>query len=222
VVAARTILDAIRKEHDLDIASIKIGEANASIASTADIVVSSASDATEFMQQQERSINDWLHETFSNSDPRMHCTITESEPQAMVISRKTIEALMTCLQQIPQGVVKMSDVMKDTVETSNNIGRILTEEDHIFVSTHTRSFIDSEMDKLSRAIANVFAANGATSHADLDFIQWHGVKPVTDGIESIVDRRTAAAQRIYTLQGIRLQQLQRGLNIVDGKKVMVK
>ena len=90
----------------------------------------------------------------------------------MVISRKTIEALMTCLRQIPQGVVKMSDVMKDTVETSNNIGRILTEEDHIFVSTHTRSFIDSEMDKLSRAIAKVFAANGATSETIMSAPAW--------------------------------------------------
>ncbi len=79
---------------------------------------------------------------------------------------------MTCLEQIPQGVVKMSEVMKDTVETSNNIGRILTEDDHLFVSTHTRSFIDSEMERLSRTIANVFAIHGASSETIMSAPAW--------------------------------------------------
>ena len=79
----------------------------------------------------------------------MICSINTCEPQETVINSEAFETLMTCLEQIPQGVVKMSEVMKDTVETSNNIGRILTEDDHLFVSTHTRSFIDSEMERLS-------------------------------------------------------------------------
>ena len=81
--------------------------------------------------------------------------------------------MMTCLEQIPQGVVKMSETMKDTVETSNNVGRIETEQDCIFVSTHTRSFIDSEMEALSREIADVFAAHGAKSELVMSAPAWH-------------------------------------------------
>ena len=79
---------------------------------------------------------------------------------------------MHCLEQIPQGVVKMSETMKDTVETSNNVGRIQTESDHIFVSTHTRSFIDSEMAALSQDIAAIFAAQGATSETVMSAPAW--------------------------------------------------
>ena len=62
--------------------------------------------------------------------------------------------------------------MKDTVETSNNVGRIETEQDCIFVSTHTRSFIDSEMEALSREIADVFAAHGAKSELVMSAPAW--------------------------------------------------
>lgn len=172
VLATHRLLKEIAKEQDIRVSTIKIGEANASIASTADIILGVPGDATAFMKQQEEAMNEWLRKEYGKSDPNMHCTITACEPQETVINHEAFQTLMTCLEQIPQGVVKMSEVMKDTVETSNNIGRILTEEDHLFVSTHTRSFIDSEMDALSRAIANVFATHGATSETIMSAPAW--------------------------------------------------
>ena len=62
--------------------------------------------------------------------------------------------------------------MKDTVETSNNVGRVVTEDDHIFVSTHTRSFIDKEMELLSQRIADVFRTAGAVSEVVMSAPAW--------------------------------------------------
>ena len=154
-----------------NIASVNIGEANASIASSGEIIVcTSANEA--LMKEQETMVNQWLGEKYGNSDPGMRCTISSCEPQATVVNTEAFEALTTCLKQIPQGVVKMSDTMKDTVETSNNIGRILTKDDGIFVSTHTRSFIDSEMEKLSRRIADVMGEAGAESETVMSAPAW--------------------------------------------------
>ena len=172
VVPAWAILATIYNEYDFDIASIKIGEANASIASSAEIVLCIPSgEGSEFVKQQEEMMNEWLREEYAN-DPKMHCCIEKCDRQETVINPEAFEALMTCLEQIPQGVVKMSDVMKDTIETSNNVGRILTEDDHIFVATHTRSFIDSEMEALSKEIANTFKANGATTELVMSAPAW--------------------------------------------------
>ena len=171
VVAAHTLMSTLCKENEFNIASINIGEANASIASSAEIVVCVSSDE-ELVRQQEEKMNQWLHNKFSNTDPSIHCTITPCEPQATVINPEAFNTLMACLEQIPQGVVKMSDTMEGTVETSNNIGRILTEDNCIFVSTHTRSFIDSKMEALSREIANAFAANGAQSETVMSAPAW--------------------------------------------------
>jgi len=160
------------------IASINIGEANASIASSGEIIVcTSANEA--LMKELETTVNQWLEEKYGSTDPGMHCFISPCEPHETVINAEAFAALQTCLKQIPQGMVKMSDTMKDTVETSNNIGRIITKDDGehqssgcIFVSTHTRSFIDSEMEQLSRRIADVMGAAGAESETVMSAPAW--------------------------------------------------
>ena len=171
VVAFRTLLTAISEECNFNVASINMGESNASIASSGEIVICISLDEG-VLNQQVLAMNNWLREKFGDSDPNIRCTISQCEPQSTVINPETVAALLTCLEQIPQGVVRMSDTMKDTVETSNNIGRIQTENDSIFVSTHTRSFIDSEMERLSRQIAGVFTANGATSEIVMSAPAW--------------------------------------------------
>lgn len=77
---------------------------------------------------------------------------------------------------------------------------------------------------ITNDIADKIAAkNGATNHVDLDFIQWHGKTPAdVSGIKDVKAGYAADKVVIYNLQGIRLNQLQRGLNIVNGKKVAIK
>ena len=173
VIPSWAILAAIYNEYDFHLASIQIGEANASIASTANLVICVPSgEAAEFVKAQQDSINEWLHEEYGTSDPNIHCTIEKCEQQDKVIPTETFEALMSCLEQTPQGVVKMSTTMKDTVEISNNVGRITTEDDHIFISTHTRSFIDADMAQLSQDIANTFAAYGGKTETIMSAPAW--------------------------------------------------
>ena len=173
VIPFWALLTTVYNEYDFQVASISIGEANASIASKGEVVVCVPSgQAAEFMKSQEATMNEWLREEYGAGDPDISCTITKCEPLDSVVSGAAFEALLSCLEQIPQGVVKMSEVMKDTVETSNNVGRIMTERDHILVSTHTRSFIDADMEKLSKEIADVFKSEGATSELVMSAPAW--------------------------------------------------
>ncbi|MBQ6200387.1 MAG: beta-Ala-His dipeptidase [Prevotella sp.] len=172
VKVAWAFLDAIRTKHDIEVASINIGEANASIASSGEIIIHTPSGDNDFLMEQVKEINEQLHELYGDTDLNIRCTINEFPPQKTVINPEAINALMNCLEQVPQGVIKMSESMEDTVETSNNIGRIQTEEDCIFISTHTRSFIDTDMKELSRKIADVFAENGAKSEMVMSAPAW--------------------------------------------------
>ena len=130
VIATWTILTAIYNEYNFYLGSINLGEANASIASSAEIIICVPSgEACEFVKSQQE-------------------------------------------KQIPQGVVKMSYAMPGTVETSNNVGRISSAEDHIFVSTHTRSFIDDDMAALSKQIADTFKKQGAESEVMMSAPAW--------------------------------------------------
>ena len=63
--------------------------------------------------------------------------------------------------------------------------------------------------------------NGSVGYAEI----WASAKlqKVTDtGIEAIHNSQFTGKNSIYILQGIRLNGLQRGLNIVNGKKVVIK
>ena len=172
VIPVWAILATIYNDYDFHVASIHVGEANASIASSAEVIVTIPSgEGAEYVKQQEALMNQWLTEEYP-ADAHMHCTIEKCEPQATVLNPEALEALLAILEQIPQGVVKMSEQMKDTVETSNNVGRVQTEDDHILVSTHTRSFIDADMEALSREIANIFKDHGATSETVMSAPAW--------------------------------------------------
>ena len=170
VIPMRGIVKAVC--HQCDLSNIEIGEANASIASKGEVVICAKSDETyEFVKQQVDGMNQWMREEYPQ-DPSITCSIEECEAQDTVIPTEAIEALIGCLEQVPQGVVKMSEAMPGTVETSNNIGRIVTEEGLIFVSTHTRSFIDNDMAVLSETIAKTFTAVGATSEVVMSAPAW--------------------------------------------------
>ena len=172
VVAVWAILAAIYNEYDYSVAAINVGEANASIASSAEVIVCVPSgEACEFVKSQQDMMNEWLREEYPQ-DPHMTCSIEKCEPLDNVVPKEVFESFMSSLEQVPQGVVKMSATMSGTVETSNNVGRIVTEKDHIFVSTHTRSFVDSDMEALSRDIARTFADAGATSEVVMSAPAW--------------------------------------------------
>ena len=171
VKAAAAILLSLSEKHDFSLATINIGEANASIASKGEMVIACPSAESQALILDFKHPCDWLHDEYPQ-DPDMKCLIEVCEPQETVISPKTFQALMTCLCEVPQGVVRMSEAMPGTVETSNNIGRVVTEEEHIFVSTHTRSFIDDDMDALSKAIAKTFKDSGAHSEVVMSAPAW--------------------------------------------------
>jgi len=173
VVMAWALLAAIDNEYDLELASIQVGEANAAIASAAEMVICVPSgEAAEFVKAQEETFNEWVAQEYGANDPDVRCHITKVQPAESVLPREAFETLMDCLEQIPQGVIKMSESMPGTVETSNNVGRIWMEEDTIVVSTHTRSFVDSDMKTVAADIAEVFAKAGAVSQTLMEAPAW--------------------------------------------------
>ena len=165
IVALKRVLHFIHLLCDVRVASLRMGEANASIASSAEVVISvPIGGPTGFVIQQQVVTNNWLKFNYGHTDPNIKCKVEKCEPEATVIDRQSFNALMECLEGVPQGVIKMSTSMPDTVETSNNIGIVEARDNCIFVSTHTRSFDDEVLGRLSGHIADMFKAHGANSH----------------------------------------------------------
>ena len=111
--------------------------------------------------------------------------------------------------------------MKDTVETSNNVGRISTEQDHLFVSTHTRSFIDNDMEELSRDIANVFKTAGATSELIMSAPAWQEdqqspfLQLTSDTFQEVLDWRPRMVAMHFVLEAGYFVQHYPGIQIAS-------
>ena len=173
VTPAKRFLEMANATDGIDIAGIDIGEANASIASKGVMTVGLRPDyPVENVKEVLGELNDWLRKAYGETDPNIACNIEACERQATIIPSKAVAALLSSLDDIPNGVVKMSQPMPGTVETSNNVGRISSAEDHLFVSTHTRSFIDDDMAALSRQIAGTFGKHGAASEVVMSAPAW--------------------------------------------------
>ena len=173
VIPSWAILAAIYNEYDFHLASIACGEANASIASKGEMVIGCPSDeASKFVVNQVESLNQQLHSEYGSTDPHITCCIEPCKKPETILPIEAVQALTICLEKVPQGVVKMSETMVGTVETSNNIGRISAAEDHLFVSTHTRSFIDANMETLSKSIAHIFTSANSQSELVMSAPAW--------------------------------------------------
>jgi dipeptidase D len=173
VIPAMRYLEIANKTDGIDIANIEIGEANASIASKGEMIVGLGLESSlGNIEKTLHELNGWLRETFGNTDPNIRCSIEPCEKQDTIIPAHAISSLLLSLDAIPNGVVKMSNAMPGTVETSNNVGRISSTKDHIFVSTHTRSFIDDDMAALSQQIADTFKQQGAASEIVMSAPAW--------------------------------------------------
>lgn len=173
VIPIRDIIKDFFNEDGISVSNIEIGEANASIASKGEIIVSTASEkAFRRLEEIIDIVNKKLREEYINSDPQIRCIINSCDRKEGFIPEETLRKLINSLDKVPQSVVKMSETMQGTVETSNNIGRVSTNADHIFVSTHTRSFIDDDMEALSQEIAKTFVAEGAESEVVMSAPAW--------------------------------------------------
>ena len=94
-VAVRNVLQAIKRVYDLCVADIKVGEANASIASSADLLICAPAEAAVFVKLQETVMNKWMQEIYGPNDPNMHCSIKPCQPQDTIIDPEAFEALLT-------------------------------------------------------------------------------------------------------------------------------
>ncbi|MBO7610425.1 MAG: beta-Ala-His dipeptidase [Muribaculaceae bacterium] len=167
------LLSAIGDDDIVNLADLDIGNASASIASQAHAVICvEEGDAAQTIKAREDHFNEWLREEYGETDPGVRCRITPAEPRKHIISSDDVDALLTALEQIPQGVVAMSNEMPDTVETSNNVGRITTEKNEFTISTHTRSFIENDMIKLGEEIKEIFAQEGASTELIMSAPAW--------------------------------------------------
>ena len=161
------LADQLLATNKVSVASIQAGEANASIPSSAEMVIGIAPDAADEIIDRIRH-----YEIKKAGDPNIKVEVSLAAPCQQVRTDDCVQSLIDSIGEIPFGMIKMSEQMPGTVETSNNIGVIRMEEDHFHVTTHSRSFIDDDMIALGERIRDIFLRHGATTRLIMSTPAW--------------------------------------------------
>ena len=150
--------------------------------STAIVAVDTLSEEA-FLFESKTLINN-IKKEFSTIDPNLTIEITPVSLPKKVMDLGVQEAFIKSIYAALNGVYRMSPDIKDLVETSNNIARIIVKEGAIKVGCLTRSSSDTNKTDLANSLRSGFELSGF----DVEFSgEYPGWQPnVTSGILEIV------------------------------------
>lgn len=98
-------------------------------------------------QAQLRACFDRLQHTLkaelAYAEPNLSLTLADSDRVACIFSHTTTEKLIQCLNVLPNGVIRNSDIVEGVVETSLSVGILETKENKVHANILVRSLIES-------------------------------------------------------------------------------
>lgn len=153
-------LQKVGEKMPLVLSSVCGGEANASIASSAEAVFCVPSGNSDSLQCLFREYSSFVKSTCGETDPGLTVELTETAAASRAVCDASASKLISAVCAVPCGVTDPEGCGCDTTSvTSNNIGVIRMDDDAIVVTTHTRSFIYDDMVALGQRIKSLFDAD---------------------------------------------------------------
>jgi dipeptidase D len=149
-------------QFDLRVSSIEGGGLRNAIPRESLAVVVAPVDQVRHLQQFIVEEGEALRAEYSTTDSGLQVSLTETELPETVVNGDFQYRLLRVLYGVPNGIYRMSPDIKDLVQTSNNLARVLVKEGKFSLQCLTRSSVDSEKMDLARAIESVFQLAGAS------------------------------------------------------------
>ena len=109
---------------------------------------------------------------YATTDPDADIGCESSDVPATVIPADLQKSLLGAVYATPNGIYRMSPDIKDLVQTSNNLARVLVKDGELTVMCLTRSSVNSERDDLAAAICAGLELTGATLERKGGYTGW--------------------------------------------------
>ena len=188
---------------DIRLISIKGGSAHNAIARKADAVFACDPAESEVLAKIISGFERIIKTEYEAIEASLAISLSPADLVAVeeraALSARETTAVINLILALPHGVMGMSTLSRDLVETSNNLATIEIRDKTLHVVTSQRSSAMSRMDEITASITAVAALAGAETTFDSEFAPW------TPDMQSALLKR---CQEVY-------QQ-------VSGKKAIVK
>jgi dipeptidase D len=102
-----------------------------------------------------------LQTKWAEAEPGLSIEQQKTELSPFVLGAGVQEALVNLLEELPHGVLEMSDAFPGKVQTSTNLAHVETNGDEIEIATSSRSFIVERLSEVQNRIRELGARAGA-------------------------------------------------------------
>jgi dipeptidase D len=168
-------LHRVAASGDLRLVTIKGGSAHNAIPRDAFAVFACRSHDRMVLDNIISEFEQTAKAEYDTSDPALAVALTAvgSEPKTkMALDAEQTAAVISLLLAIPHGVLGMSAIFEDLVETSNNLATVEMSDNHLKILTSQRSSVISRMDEATHRIQAVAALAGAETQSDNEYPPW--------------------------------------------------
>ena len=109
---------------------------------------------------------------FKTMEPDLEIVVSKTETPENIMDLGVQEGLTRALHAAWNGVYRMSPDIKDLVETSNNIARVIVKDGAIKIGCLTRSSVESTKLDLANTLRSVFELTGCEVEFSGDYPGW--------------------------------------------------
>ncbi|WP_178983914.1 aminoacyl-histidine dipeptidase [Winogradskyella helgolandensis] len=119
-----------------------------------------------------KEFSETLKVEFKTMEPDLEIVVSKTETPETIMDLGVQEGLTRALHAAWNGVYRMSPDIKDLVETSNNIARVIVKDGAIKIGCLTRSSVESTKLDLANTLRAVFELTGCEVEFSGDYPGW--------------------------------------------------
>ena len=173
-IMART-LHRLASVCDIQLLSIKGGTAHNAIARDADALFACAAGNSAKLAKTVSETEGAVLIDYDTIESNLAINLSEAESAVRNMTALSVtetRAVINLLLSLPHGVMGLSTIFADLVETSNNLATVEIKGDRLQILTSQRSLTGSRLDEISAAIGATASLAGADIRCDSEYPPW--------------------------------------------------
>ena len=147
---------------DFAIANLQGGSLRNAIPREAEVTLVIDGQDKDTLVNALKDINSLFLAELSKVEPNILLSVADAPLPEKQLAKVSQSAVINSINGCVNGVIRMSDTIDGIVETSTNLGVVLTNENAVSVKCLVRSLIDSARTNTQNMIASTFALAGAS------------------------------------------------------------
>ena len=154
------------------LSSLQGGSAHNAIPRDAEATLAVASEAVSALEETVAKSRSFQQAQWEEDEPELSIILNAVEPPSRFMSATTQQNLVDLLENLPHGILQMSQVFPGKVQTSNNLAVVRTNDETIRISTSSRSFIPADIERVQEDIQSQGIAAGAQVKVEEGYPGW--------------------------------------------------